>query len=75
MECLLSACFPPLLILLFLRIWIVTRVAAWGFFSVLRIAGVHPDRAISHDDFWRSLLPTSLLGKLLKPASLRLFGG
>lgn len=74
-ECLLTACSPPLLILLFLRIGTVTRVAACGLLSLLRIAGVQPDRAISHDDFWRSLLPTSLLGKRLKPANLRLFRG
>lgn len=48
-------------------------MAARGFFSLVCIAGVCPNRSITQDDFWGVLLPTSFLGELLKPANLRLF--
>lgn len=48
-------------------------MAACGFFSLVCIAGIGPDRSITQDDFWGAQLPTSSLGELLKPANLRLF--
>lgn len=47
-------------------------MAARGFFSLVCMAGVCPNRSITQDDFWGALLPTSFLGELLKPADLRL---
>lgn len=47
-------------------------MAARGFFSLVCIAGICPNRSITQDDFWGALLPTSFLEELLKPANLRL---
>lgn len=46
--------------------------AARGFFSLVCIAGICPNRSITQDDFWGAPLPTSFLEELLKPANLRL---
>lgn len=48
-------------------------MAAHGFFSVVCIAGICPNKSITQYDFWGVMFPTSFLRKIRKPVDLRLF--